>query len=280
MSATDYTIVKKLDAGKTSKVYLATRKSDNVEYALKVVRNREIATTEGPSIHVHSLAIELRILRTLQHPNIVRLYDVIETRDTTTLVLEYVRGTLWKKQLNLGAQKRVIREVAQALSWLHKNDFVHCDIKPDNILIGPNGIKLCDFGLSVCLNGSEIGPCLTTGTIDFMAPEMVQGRGVRKASDAWSLGATIYEMVHGIPPFDEADSDDDDSDDNIARNYQWRGPREFQQLVGDLLIIEPSLRLTMDQVLKFPGIIPPPPRRVLRSGARRNVDASLESAMT
>ena len=279
----DYQIESCIGTGKTSCVYLVEK--EGKRYAAKIVNNDDMAMDERPSIHVHSLALELRILRDLPHPNIITLHEVIKQSETTCLILDFMKdGDLYDECPDATMLPRVVQGVAAGLQWLHRHNIVHRDIKPENILLDGDTVKLCDFGLSVDMGSHETVTSAPSGTLNFMAPETFAGR-THRGSDAWSLGATLYEMSVGCTPFEEALTWR--TTERILRGaYTWPSSHRdasLRDLVEKLLVLEPALRLTMEQVLQHPWvteITPPLPRRVLRSGAQRNVDASRDCAKT
>lgn len=271
----DYKIGRLLAKGIKGRVYLCRREQEH--YALKVMRKDEVDMEENSSVHIHSAAIELRILQTLPHPNLVPMHDIFEDAIRIYMVLGYhPQGDLFKKRqmghIPVSLQKRIIQDVAQGVRWLHKHNIQHHDIKPDNILLG-NPTRLCDFGLAV-----DMGPTQSvlhhrlSGTLEYLPPEALDDF-VARGSDAWSLGVVFYEMIVGETPFDA--DEDVDVLINIRRGtYEW--PERFNEgahcdLVKRLLLQDPRDRLTMEEVLAHPWLTPP--RRVLRSGASRNVDA-------
>ena len=274
-----YRIRREIGSGGTSRVYVCEK--EGKRYALKVIENEDVAMDEDSAIHVHSLAIELRILRDLPHPNIITLYDVFECRKTTRLVLELMKdGDLHDRMLSTVNLRHVAREVARGLQWLHEHNIVHRDVKPENILIDGNQVKLCDFGLSIDMGVRETVQGHVAGTTDFQAPETWDGTTHRRG-DAWSFGATLYELSTGCAPFEEALCWR--TEDRIRQvAYTWPSYHQdtlLQDLVGKLLVVEPMLRLTMEQVLQHPWMTTPLlSRRVLRSGAQKNVDAILDGA--
>ena len=127
----------------------------------------------------------------LSHPNIIRLYSYNETQKDFSLLMEYLdNGTLFtyirkNKQLSEDTAFNFFIQVANAIYFLHENNFVHRDIKPENILLDKdNNVKLCDFGWCVDMNGGE----RTTfcGTYEYMAPEIVMDELYAKSIDVWS----------------------------------------------------------------------------------------------
>lgn len=269
----DYEVIKLLEEGSASVVYLG--KKNQKQYAIKLVENTQVAMVEGPSIHAHSVALEMRILQDLPHPHIITLCAVIEGSNTTALVLEFMKdGDLCDQRPGTALLRRVAQGVAKGLRWLHRHNIVHRDIKPENILLDGTTVKLCDFGLAIDMGNHETVTSDPVGTLDFLPPEILNGR-THRGSDAWSLGATLYDLSTGDPPFCEALCWR--TPERIQKaQYSWPSSHQdasLRNLVAGLLVLEPMLRLTMEQVLQHPWLTPPP-RRVLRSGAQRSVGAT------
>ena len=166
---------------------------------------------------------EARAISRLNHPNICTLHDVGEQDGTHFLVMEYVEGETLAKRLEkgalpLGEMLRIGGEVAGALAAAHRQGVVHRDLKPGNVMVGRNGVKLLDFGLAKLHAAShglgpgqaatEIGDLTRTGqimgTFQYMSPEQAEGREADARSDVFALGAMLYEMATGRRPFEGA----------------------------------------------------------------------------
>lgn len=168
---------------------------------------RMVAIKELPSSPAHRKEAlkEARAVARLQHPNIITLYDVIE-EDKVYLVLEYVEGISLRDVLNqIGRLDSdlaiaIFIQTAKAIEYAHNHEILHLDIKPENILIIPEGkVKIADFGLArFTFEDSEEGTI--KGTIPYCAPEILKGRYSEKA-DIYSLGVVFYEMLTGENPF-------------------------------------------------------------------------------
>lgn len=152
---------------------------------------------------------EVRVGRTLQHPGLVRVYELIEAGERPAVVLELVRGGSVADRLRQGplpvAEVVVLAmKVLEALDHLHGHRVIHRDLKPSNLLLdGGGGVKVTDFGLIRMLeSGRDLTRTATTvGTPTYMSPEQVRGQEPGVASDLYSLGVTLYEMLSGRPPF-------------------------------------------------------------------------------
>ncbi len=156
---------------------------------------------------------EVEVLRNLDHPNLVKLYEVIDDPNSEKLlmVMEYVEGgaimTLeasWSvvQPLPEDSCRIYFREALKALLYLHANMVVHGDIKPDNLLLSADGnIKIADFGSSRLLAGTGTLQ-RTIGTPAYLAPEIVAGQPYHgRQADIWALGVTLYALLTGRMPF-------------------------------------------------------------------------------
>lgn len=153
---------------------------------------------------------EASILSNLEHPNIVKVYDVLEDPSGLHIIMEYIEGsTLEKKFIKesgpIPSDKALplFRQVLAGIEFAHSKGVIHRDIKPANILITPEGtVKITDFGIAKILDGSEITKTGTKlGTIHYMSPQAVLGEKPNEKTDVYSLGITLYEMLSGKLPF-------------------------------------------------------------------------------
>ena len=154
---------------------------------------------------------EAEIGRRLDHPNILRFYDVPGPKSRPYIVMEYLRGRTLAQVLNevrplpVPDAVQIAVRIADALTHMHERGIIHRDLKPQNIMICDDGsLRIMDFGIA---RGAEmrrltfVGLTPTMGTPDYMAPEQVKGRRGDARTDIYSLGAMLYEMVTGAPPF-------------------------------------------------------------------------------
>jgi serine/threonine-protein kinase len=201
-----YSILHRLGVGGMSEVYLAFQNSLHRHVALKVLR----ADFVGSEEHEQRFLQEARSVASLIHPNIVQVYDVGKFDNTLYIAQEYVPGSNLSSFIQRRGALPVEESVSilwQATSALQKAasiGLVHRDIKPDNLLLTPDGeVKVADFGLARARgknqNLTAVGVAL--GTPLYMSPEQVQGLSVDSRSDLYSLGATAYHMLSGRPPF-------------------------------------------------------------------------------
>ncbi|SRR6266567_1909905 len=151
---------------------------------------------------------EAQIMASLNHRNIVRILDFGVDGNTPFIVMSYFpRGSLRMKhprgaRLSLSVILCYLQDIAEALEYIHDRGYVHQDIKPENMLVGPrNEIVLCDFGIAIAFNEAIFqGLDEIVGTASYMAPERFEG-SVCAASDQYALGIVVYEWLAGEPPF-------------------------------------------------------------------------------
>ena len=157
------------------------------------------------------------ILRSLDHPNIVRIYDDFAEEHVGCIVMELLEGRSLARELDdgpldLARAKSIALQTADALAFAHSYSIVHRDVKPDNIMIvDKDRVKVTDFGIARILSvDTMMGTVATTGmrvgTPLYMAPEQVKGKNIDARSDVYGFGAVLYHMVTGRPPFDGSDA--------------------------------------------------------------------------
>ena len=190
-------------------VYLAEQESLARQVAVKVLRPETVRQATA----VQRFAQEARAAAGLVHGNIVQIHEVACVEGVHFLAEEYVAGPTLKTWLTvrgpLDARQAVtvLGQVGSALARAAEQGVVHRDIKPENLLVTPGGdVKVADFGLARVLTGPEgmdlTQDGMTLGTPLYMSPEQAEGRPVDARSDLYSLGATVYHLLTGKPPFD------------------------------------------------------------------------------
>jgi Serine/threonine protein kinase len=187
-------------------VYLAQDLRHNRQVALKVLKP-ELAEALGAQRFLK----EIEVTANLQHPHILALYDSGSASGALFYVMPLMRGESLRDRLardgRLSVSETVdlIRQIASALDFAHRQGVLHRDIKPENILIQDGEALLADFGIALAQRGSAesrmTGTGLSIGTVQYMSPEQAAGeRDLTSSSDIYSLGAVAYEMLAGEPP--------------------------------------------------------------------------------
>lgn len=220
-----YEIIEKVGNGGMATVYKATDKVLKRYVAVKILRD-EFTTDEE---FIKRFEVEAQSAARLTHPNIVSIYDVGVEGNLYYIVMELIQGkTLkeiileekgplpWKWSVNVAIQ------IASALEIAHRNNIVHRDIKPHNIIITEDGIaKVTDFGIAKAVSNSTITAFGTTiGSVHYFSPEHARGGFTDAKSDLYSLGVVMYEMVTGKVPFDA------DTPVSVALKHMQEQPEE------------------------------------------------------
>lgn len=256
-SLDDFDIGKPLGKGKFGNVYLAREKQSKYIVALKLMFKSQLQKAGVE----HQLRREIEIQSHLRHENILRMFGYFHDRTRVYLILEFApRGELYKELQRCGRfdENRTacyIYQLSSALTYCHSKKVIHRDIKPENLLLGLRGdLKIADFGWSVHAPSSR--RTTMCGTLDYLPPEMVEGKTHDENVDLWSLGVLCYEFLVGSPPFEaEAHSD------TYARitkvdlhfpSFVSAGPCD---LISKLLRHDPRKRLPLAQVMTHPWIV-------------------------
>lgn len=201
-----YSRLGRLGGGGMGEVYLAHDALLGREVALKVLREPHAGSGE----FVERFRREARHAAALSHPNIVEVYDAGETADGEPyMAMEHVPGgTLRDRLLERGAlpprtAAAVTLQIAEALSAAHQRGVIHRDVKPENVLVTENGdVKVADFGIAKAADATAMTQTsLVLGTVRYLSPEQAIGQPVSPASDLYSLGVVLYEMLTGEVPF-------------------------------------------------------------------------------
>jgi|Transcript_1937 aurora kinase len=252
----DFDIGKPLGRGKFGNVYLAREQKSKYIVALKVLFKNQLQQS-----HVeHQLRREIEIQSHLRHPNILRLYGYFYDSSRVYLILEYAaRGELYKelqkrKRFSEKRSATYIASLAKALVYCHKKHVIHRDIKPENLLIGIKGeLKIADFGWSVHAPNSRRQTLC--GTLDYLPPEMVEGRDHDHAVDVWSLGVLAFEFLCGVPPFEaEGHSETYKRILRVDLKFPAHVSQDARDMIGSLLVKEPRDRLPLSKLLEHPWI--------------------------
>jgi serine/threonine protein kinase/Tol biopolymer transport system component len=209
-----YKILRKIAEGGMGLVYLAEDTKLNRQIAIKVLPSE----VSDDSQRLHRFIHEAKSASALNHPNIITIYEINEENDTPFIAMEFVSGeTLAKairnRSLDMRQKIDIAIQIASALSAAHKANVIHRDIKPDNIIIRPDGIaKILDFGLAklterrseteaMTVAEHKTNPGMIMGTVGYLSPEQARGKVADERSDIFSFGAMLYQMVSGKQAF-------------------------------------------------------------------------------
>ncbi|KAJ3351668.1 Serine/threonine-protein kinase par-1 [Allomyces javanicus] len=253
----NYAFVKTLGEGNFAKVKLAKHKMTGQEVAIKIIDKTQLDEKK-----LNKLYREVRIMKTLHHPHIVRLYEVIETKSTVFLVMEYSSGgELYDYLVVHGRMKEKearakFRQILSAVSYCHKKRVIHRDLKAENLLLDTNlDIKIADFGFS---NQFDPEGKLDTfcGSPPYAAPELFQGRRyVGPEVDVWSLGVILYVLTTGCLPFDGKNLQE--MRESVCRG-KYRIPfylsDSCEKLLRKFLVRDPTKRASLDIIADDPWL--------------------------
>lgn len=220
-----------IGSGGMSDVYQAWDNLRATRMAVKVLR-RDLAQS---SRFNRMFEQEAELLRKLEHPNIVRLYEFDKEGDVVFIVMDWVEGTNLRQAINdhkkpfsLEEISHILQPVCAALNYAHQNMVYHCDVKPGNILLHADGrVLLTDFGVARLASDESGG-----GTPPYMAPEQFSGGIIGATTDVYALGITIYEMLSGLVPFrgETPHSQGNTLRDKIAWEHLNAHPRPLRQI--------------------------------------------------
>lgn len=245
---TELDIMKTLGTGTFGRVKLVHHPKLKKAFALKCLQKSAVVAYRQQQ----NVLSEKNIMEQADHPFILRLHKTFKDRDCLYMLLEFVQGGELFTLLHIRGGKLGDKEarfyaacVQDALEYLHDREIVYRDLKPENLLIDDVGyIRVVDFGFSKKITTRSFTLC---GTPEYLAPELVLGKGHNKAVDIWALGILIYEMIAGVSPFqDPINGDHMVICKKIVRNkveYPRRFGEKAKDLVGKLLVREPHLRI-------------------------------------
>ena len=253
-----YELGKLLGCGAFAKVYHARDVRTGQSVAIKIINKKKIVGTSLMS----NIKREISIMRKLNHPNIVKLYEVLASKTKIYFVLEFIKGgelfaKVAKGRFTEDLSRKYFQQLISAVGFCHSRGIFHRDLKPENLLLDENGnLKVSDFGLSAVKEQIRPDGLLHTlcGTPAYVAPEILTKRGYDGAMiDVWSCGVILYVLNAGYLPF---------NDPNLMAMYkkiykgEYRCPKWFssdlKRFLSRLLDTNPEKRITIDEMMRDP----------------------------
>ncbi|TSN39340.1 MAP/microtubule affinity-regulating kinase 4 [Bagarius yarrelli] len=249
----NYRLLKTIGKGNFAKVKLARHILTGREVAIKIIDKTQLNPTS-----LQKLYREVRIMKSLNHPNIVQLFEVIETEKTLYLVMEYASGgEVFDYLVAHGRMKEKearakFRQIVSAVHYCHQKKIVHRDLKAENLLLDADAnVKIADFGFS---NEFTLGSKLDTfcGSPPYAAPELFQGKKYDGPEvDIWSLGVILYTLVSGSLPFDGQNLKE--LRERVL-NGKYRVPfymsTDCECILRKFLVLNPAKRCTLEQIMR------------------------------
>ncbi|XP_053663384.1 serine/threonine-protein kinase D3 [Anopheles marshallii] len=246
-----------LGSGQFGIVYGGVHRKTHRAVAIKVIDKLRFPTKQEAQ-----LKNEVAILQNLSHAGVVNLERMFETPERIFVVMEKLKGDMLEMilshqngRLNERVTKFLITQILVALKYLHSRNIVHCDLKPENVLLSSDNefpqVKLCDFGFARII-GEKSFRRSVVGTPAYLAPEVLRNKGYNRSLDMWSVGVIIYVSLSGTFPFNE-DEDINDQIQNAAFMYPPNPWKEISSdaidLINNLLQVKQRKRFTVDKSL-------------------------------
>uniref|UniRef100_A0A667Y7N0 protein kinase C n=1 Tax=Myripristis murdjan TaxID=586833 RepID=A0A667Y7N0_9TELE len=251
-----------LGSGQFGIVYGGKHRKSGRDVAIKIIDKLRFPTKQESQ-----LRNEVAILQNLHHPGVVNLDCMFETPERVFVVMEKLHGDMLemilsseKGRLPERITKFLVTQILVALRHLHFKNIVHCDLKPENVLLASADsfpqVKLCDFGFARII-GEKSFRRSVVGTPAYLAPEVLRNKGYNRSLDMWSVGVIIYVSLSGTFPFNE-DEDINDQIQNAAFMYPphpWKKvSQEAIDLINNLLQVKMRKRYSVDKTLSHPWL--------------------------
>ena len=266
--AAAYDLLDLIGIGTTSKVYECRKRHSDTSYACKIIDKRKLNLDANKDAILNQLRNEIKILASLDHPNILKFENIYETVDKIYIVTELVSGgelfdfLLDEAPLSEEVCCHIMRQVIDAVCYLHSENVIHRDIKAENLLLVDNHsqyptVKLIDFGFSTLIANTFTGSFL--GTVGYIAPEIRQNKVYSCGVDIWACGILLYLLLAARLPFDSdiciiSSSDINKLQATFRLTFEepiWKiVTNDCQDLIRKILEIDPMKRYTARQILQ------------------------------
>ncbi|KAF8145413.1 hypothetical protein K438DRAFT_545958 [Mycena galopus ATCC 62051] len=263
-----YLLLQTLGEGEFGKVKLGLHIQWGEEVAIKLIRRGNVDT----AVRMSKVEREIEVLRILRHPNIVRLYDVIETDKFIGIIIEYASGgelfdhILAHRYLRERDASKLFSQLISGVWYIHQKKIVHRDLKLENLLLDRHrNVIINDFGFANRFEHRADDLMQTScGSPCYAAPELVISEGlyVGSAVDIWSCGVILYAMLAGYLPFDDDPANPDGDNINLLYKYIVNTPLSFPKYISDeargllkmMLVPDPRKRASLDDVMRHPWL--------------------------
>lgn len=258
-----YVIGKQIGSGAFASVFEAVHSVTQDKVAVKVISKSKL----NPKLQAN-LKFEISLLKSLDHPNVVKLIDVETFDGDWYLIMEFCKGGDLSGYLKLRGKcseefaREIIRQVAAGLQFMNARNIMHRDLKPQNLLLtnsSPPVVKIADFGFARTIQEGSMAETMC-GSPLYMAPEILRFKQYDAKVDLWAVGAVLFEIVTGQPPFPAA------TPNQLVekiRKFDITWPRDVSQecldLLKGLLVVEPLQRMNHDQFFASPFVKPKVP---------------------
>ncbi|XP_030855423.1 serine/threonine-protein kinase D3 isoform X3 [Strongylocentrotus purpuratus] len=251
-----------LGSGQFGIVYGGVHRTSGRQVAIKVIDKFRFPTKQETQ-----LKNEVAILHKVRHPGVVNLEQMFETPERVFVVMEKLKGDMLEMILSSvhgrlfeRVTRFLISQILIALKYLHSKSIVHCDLKPENVLLSSDGdfpqVKLCDFGFARII-GEKSFRRSVVGTPAYLAPEVLRSKGYNRSLDMWSVGVIVYVSLSGTFPFNE-DEEITDQIHNAAFMFPPNPWNEISEgaidLIRNLLQVKIRKRYTADKSLAHPWL--------------------------
>ncbi|KAF5391952.1 hypothetical protein D9757_003231 [Collybiopsis confluens] len=293
-----YLLLQTLGEGEFGKVKLGLHSTWGEEVAVKLIRRGNVDS----AVRMSKVEREIEVLRTLKHPNIVRLYDVIETDKYIGIIIEYASGgelfdhILAHRYLREKDAAKLFSQLISGVWYIHQKKIVHRDLKLENLLLDRHrNVIITDFGFANRFEHRADDLMQTScGSPCYAAPELVISEGlyVGSAVDIWSCGVILYAMLAGYLPFDDDPANPDGDNINLLYKYIVNTPLSFPDYISDIardllslmLVPDPSRRASLQQIMQHPWLAayhapPTDPDNDLTTAFGRTVEELERAAM-
>jgi len=248
----EYELVGKINKGGMAEIHKACHRGNGMVYALRIMLPGVTKTARN----IKRFLGGADIVRSLDHPNIVRVFDIVLDKEMPYVVMEYVDGNNLKHHLlhhsPMVAEKplEILLQVARGIQFLHKNRVLHRDIKPENILISAEmEVKIADFSLAVRKDKELLASRIISGSRSYIAPERILHKRYDERADIYSMGITAYELLTGHLPY-TGTSDQEVLHKHVSpwirppaiRRFNPSVPRELEDIVVKCIHKDPADR--------------------------------------